>query len=298
MKEILAVGVILLFIGIAFTPSITQNVVKASQDDDLVEVTTQACGIKGYGDNAVKLTREQYQNLEEYLVEFRARLNQTTSREEAIPLFKDAVVELDRYGLLPWGMSVEKVQRLILGPYFNDRFTRCLKTLTNEPKKCLDNFENKFCLITGEARSYTIFQGLASLVSCSVLYIIAILFERFQENFIIPLVFISMITTVLSNNILTRPYIGTQIYYGKIYGDPSGTDYYPAEGSVWTDGIYGTKVINGPFYGRLNEKLPKLILPFEGYCLGAKGFTGLKLFYNSTVNYLGFALEVSLAPEL
>ena len=46
-------------------------------------------------------------------MEFRARLNQTSSREEAVPIFKDAVVELDKYGLLPSGMSVERVQKLI-----------------------------------------------------------------------------------------------------------------------------------------------------------------------------------------
>lgn len=39
MKKI-AVSIILLFIGIAFAPSINQSVVKASIDDDLVEVTT------------------------------------------------------------------------------------------------------------------------------------------------------------------------------------------------------------------------------------------------------------------
>jgi hypothetical protein len=63
----------------------------------------------------VKLTREQYQDLEQYLVEFRARLNQTTTREEAIPIFKGAVVELDKYGLLPKGMNAEKAQRLVTG---------------------------------------------------------------------------------------------------------------------------------------------------------------------------------------
>jgi hypothetical protein len=43
MKKILAIGVILLFIGVAVAPSINQSVATASQDDDLVEVTTQAC---------------------------------------------------------------------------------------------------------------------------------------------------------------------------------------------------------------------------------------------------------------
>jgi len=46
MKKGLVVSVILLFICVAIAPSINQSVVTASQDDDLVEVTTQACGIE------------------------------------------------------------------------------------------------------------------------------------------------------------------------------------------------------------------------------------------------------------
>ncbi len=70
-KKSFTIGLSILFIGVAVAPSINQNVVTASQDDDLVEVTTQACGIKGYGNTTVKLTREQYQNLDQYLVAFR-----------------------------------------------------------------------------------------------------------------------------------------------------------------------------------------------------------------------------------
>jgi len=113
-KKCLSIGIILLFVGVTIAPTINFNSVKASHEDDLVEVTTQACGIQGYGNTTVKLTREQYQNLAEYLVEFRARLNQTSTREEAVPIFKDAVVELDTYGLLPSEMSVEKVMRLVV----------------------------------------------------------------------------------------------------------------------------------------------------------------------------------------
>jgi hypothetical protein len=43
LRIYLAVGIILLFIGIAITPSINFHVVKASNDNDLIEVTTQAC---------------------------------------------------------------------------------------------------------------------------------------------------------------------------------------------------------------------------------------------------------------
>jgi hypothetical protein len=49
LKKIFVLGVILLFIGIAVAPSINFNIVKASQEDDFVEVTTQACGIEPWG---------------------------------------------------------------------------------------------------------------------------------------------------------------------------------------------------------------------------------------------------------
>jgi len=50
----LAVGIILLFVGIAIAPSINFNITKASDDNDPVEVTTQACDIKGYSNATVK----------------------------------------------------------------------------------------------------------------------------------------------------------------------------------------------------------------------------------------------------
>ncbi|HVO72986.1 MAG TPA: hypothetical protein VMT35_03120 [Ignavibacteriaceae bacterium] len=106
LRKGLAVGIILLFIGVAVAPSINSTVVKASDDNDLIEVTSQACGIQGFGNTTVKLTKQQYKDLEQYLVDFRARLNQTTTREETVPIFKDAVVELNKYGLLLKGLSV------------------------------------------------------------------------------------------------------------------------------------------------------------------------------------------------
>ena len=120
LRKCLAIGIILLFVGVTIAPTINFNTVKASQEDDLVEVTTQACGIQGYGNTTMKLTREQYQNLEQYLVDFRARLNQTTTRGEAVPIFKDAVVELDKYGLLPKGMSIKTTQKLVTSQFVNN----------------------------------------------------------------------------------------------------------------------------------------------------------------------------------
>ncbi len=141
IRKCLAIGIILLFVGVTITPTINFNTVKASTDDVRIEVTTQACGIQGYGNSTVKLTREQYQNLEAYLVEFRARLNQTSTREEAVPIFKDAVVELDKYGLLPKGMSIKTAQKLVISQLVNKRI--------NTKNSSDENNKNYFCLVTG-----------------------------------------------------------------------------------------------------------------------------------------------------
>jgi hypothetical protein len=146
IKRILAISIILLFLGIAVAPTINFNTVKASTDDDLVEIIIQACGIQGYGNTTVKLPREQYQNLEQYLVEFRDRLNQTSTREEVFPIFKDAVVELDKYGLLPKGMSVERAQRLVIG--IQNTVSSCLKEKPLLHNRINDsNNSNYLCLV-------------------------------------------------------------------------------------------------------------------------------------------------------
>ncbi len=120
----------------------------ASDNNDLVEVTSQACGIQGFGNTTVKLTKQQYHGLEQYLFDFRARLNQTSTREEAVPIFKNAVVELNKYGLLPKGMSVEKAQKLVTGEYL-PKWERQL--VARLGKNYLSNSTNEsyFCLVYG-----------------------------------------------------------------------------------------------------------------------------------------------------
>jgi hypothetical protein len=163
MKRLIAIGAIFLFIGVAVAPSINFTVVKASNDNDLVEVTTQACGIKGYGNTTVKLTREQYQNLEAYLVEFRVRLNQTSTREEAVPIFKEAVVELNKYGLLPRGTSVERAQRLVTTGYHIENIPYILK----KSNRGIVNICCLFAAETIDAFHLNIWTALGLIISLS-----------------------------------------------------------------------------------------------------------------------------------
>jgi len=313
IRKGLAVGIILLFIGVTIAPSINFTVVKASNDNNLVEVTTQACGIKGYGNTTMKLTRQQYQNLEQYLVDFRGRLNQTTTKEEVVPIFNEAVVELNKYGLLPKGMSVEKAQRLVTGLYQNTKLIKYLEKLLNKSGKSLLQEGNKLCLIYGKSKNNTYFQGPVSKAIYNLLAMPAILYDSIfdsTDGIAFPLLFFiavfflilaeinAYVFLKISENIRDLPHIGSIIYYGSVWWrPPEGPLYYPTEGSIWTIGSFGIKNWSGQFYG----KLPYLIDLVETFWAtlypGAYGFTGLRLYLNSSDFYFGFALNVNVGPE-
>jgi hypothetical protein len=263
MKKLLAVGVILLFIGVAVVPCINSTVVKSSTDNDLVEVTSQACGIQGFGNTTVKLTKQQYQDLEQYLVDFRARLNQTTTREEAIPLFKDAVVELNKYGLLPKGMSVEQAQRLVTGQSLSQK---CLNTIQKVLNRNYDNNsdQNLFCLFYGHLSGTFLepfYYKILDLVS-----------ESYFLSFILWL-FFSYIYDF-------QPFF---------FLCPIGfTQFGGAEGNVFTIGLLGLKSWKGNLIGEWRNS--------DNDYLAVVGYTGLVIKNSKTgfFIYLGTAMQVGI----
>jgi len=143
IKKLLAIGIILLFVGVTIAPTINFNTVKASTNDDLVEITTQACGIKGYGDTTVKLTRERANEIDLLFESINSKLNNATSREESIHIYLDAIIELDKYGLLPKGMSVEQAQRLATGWNHN-----LYKSIWKNHQEIFPKCVNAFCLLS------------------------------------------------------------------------------------------------------------------------------------------------------
>ena len=293
-RELMVLGIILLLIGTAIVPTINVQVVTASQDDDLVEVSTQACGIQGYGDTTVKLTREQYQNLESYLVEFRARLNQTSTRQEAIPIFKDAVVELDKYGLLPRGMSVEKAQRFVTHSYQNQNMMNGLKTVLPNLVFSQGDDGNLFCLIAG-ITNQTVFENPGGLFF-NWLY-------RYAENMIlwgIGLYMYFFLTVFCWLNPFAVP---NRISLSHLDGVLS-------EGWVTTIGLLGLKAFKGNMRGSLPIDGTRWVVGgTDGYASkkypAAVGFIGIKigintcdvfdyLFNGEFIMYLGSALWVDI----
>jgi hypothetical protein len=291
-RKCLAVGIILLFIGVAVAPSINSTIVKTS--NDFVEVTSQACGIQGFGNTTVKLTKEQYQNLEQYLVDFRARLNQTTTREEAVPIFKDAVVELNKFGLLPNGMSVEQAQNFIT---HNSKSTNALKKIPSVLSS--SGFSNSFCMIAGRATNCF----LAGFITSSLQLIISSLYDTTNSEILETILY--MISFLFFwfllfrnkwepfNEILSFFSIMSLLTFG-------GTDSYqgtnPTEGWIYTAGLQGIKNFSGSFFGKIHYPVTSM---FGTLYTGAFGFTGIKiqLSYRSWF-YLGFALKVNISHSL
>ncbi|UCD14202.1 MAG: hypothetical protein JSW60_01970, partial [Thermoplasmatales archaeon] len=156
VKKGLTVGVIFLFIGVAFASSINANIFEES---DLVEFTAEACGNPG-AKHTVKLTKQQAEEVKTLFNSIRKRLIESDSRKETVEIFKEAVVDLDKFGLLG-GLSVKQAQKLVTGSYQNMRTTKFLEKMYNNFQTSIEKNENWFCLIAGRTTN-TFFEGRMS----------------------------------------------------------------------------------------------------------------------------------------
>ena len=267
MKKLLVIGIILLFIGVTIAPTINFNTVKASQEDDLVEVTTQACGITGYKDTTMKLTREQYAELQNLFDEVQTQLDATDSPEEALPIYYNAIVELNKYGLLPQGMSVETAQNLVTGGYKH----------AFQPKsfqKPTDNLTNALCFVLCRFPSYDVeIYGPLTLLALAIsipLGVFLIKIAHVQSFFAFAIIIIALLCLSMASP-LKFMCIASLGLYNLIFAND---EIY---GEVNTCGILGAPSIEGRMKGVM------------------VGFTGLRFpvnidTENETLILLGFSL--------
>ena len=142
MKKLLSIGIILLFFGLAVFPSINANNIQNSINDDLIEVNVEVSGINGFKPNTVKLTRQQYDKVKNIFREVQTKLESTEKMIDAIPIYYNAVIELNNYGLLPDEMNVETAQKLVTGGYKD-------KESTNFFRETSDTNQNYLCFLVG-----------------------------------------------------------------------------------------------------------------------------------------------------
>jgi hypothetical protein len=298
----LVISVVILFIGVAVAPSINFTVVKASNDDDLVEVTSQACGINGFGDTTIKLTREQYQNLEQYLVDFRGRLNQTTTREEAVPIFKEAVMELNTYGLLPKRMDVKQAQRIVTRSLYGSHMSGVLTRLLSAYRSQNDSNFNAVCLIAGKT-NLTCFLSIGFVLLENIFNFLYYNFNL-NENLLLLIAFLCLQLVWTSNinpfSLTNRFYLGYRNLYNPDY-------ILMSSGWITTIGSQGIKRTQGDMIGSLPIKhfyYSGGPFPANEYYPAVLGFLGIKIrltndnFFLNKFFYLGSALSVNISTEI
>jgi hypothetical protein len=268
IKKLLAIGIIFLFIGVAVAPSINSSFVKASKDNDLVEVTSQACGISRFENNqkkTVSLSEVEYQQLDAYLTEFQSRLNASCSLDETKSLFKEALQKLNSFGLIPHGVSPELV------------YSRICRNLPKHIPGCTIEFgrnqvKNYCCLVTGKATMVRydrlILALLASIVPANLLVLLPVVFYYIPAG----------IGLVVS--------LGLWYYYV----------YFPSVGTIYTYGVNGQYSNNGSLWGTL--PLPWFYFGFSNCAPALLGFTGVHLYLpksgpNEEDFFIGFTLIAS-----
>jgi len=288
----LVIAVIFLFIEVAVAPNINFILAKASSDSDFIEVTSQACGIKGFDNTTIKLTRQQYQNLQYYLVDFRTKLNRTTTKEEAVLIFNETVVELNKYGLLPKGMTIQQTQRLTTGGYKNEYQPLFLEKNYVTPFPLFNL--NFCCLVAGITNNTAFFDPVLFLflgIPISVLWyfwgiISLFLFYPVIIDFLIIRGIYSLLFFLSQMNPISP---GCSIGLGNDNG--------PANGWLFTIGLLGIRFWrNDAFRGNCMYYtfLSRFTELFTGksYNVGAIGFSGLKLLLDPIEKkffYFGFA---------
>ena len=279
-KKLVGIFIFSLILGVIFIPGITATreiVEKKDLNNDLVEITVEVVN----REHKILLTSDQAVELENLIERTKTRLDKATTLEETSQIFDETVISLYELGLLPDGISVEDAQRLVNG---NNRFSRLgkvLNHLSSSKPGLLDDESNLFCLIAG-ATSNTFFYPLSLRVSFYMLYN--------QENDLVMM--LSLILALLSMPLwglwsLSPVVFGNNACLGSAFGWG-----FPSSGWVFTIGLKGINIWDGSFYGGITSVWTFI---FENR-VGFRGFTGLKIKYNSQIEcfYLGYVTEVKL----
>lgn len=216
-----------------------QASIQMSENKDLVKFTTEVCGLNG-DRQTVKLTQQEANEVEALFDLIRNKLNNTESREEAEEIFKDAVVELDKYGLLG-GLSVKQAQRLVTGGYKTPRISRFIDRISD--KIPVDNNSNILCIISGEAE----YPGPV----CPSVFVIFNLFKLLPWPSI-------LLALLLSCRLIIDFFVPFSFGALSIMGSYDSYDgnYTPSYGYIETFGLNGKKVWDGNLYGQIVWSYP------------------------------------------
>ena len=296
MKKVLVIGIIFLFVCVAIQPGIIADESVEQVNSELVEITVEICKIDRSSNHTIFLTKEQVDELENLINSFEIELDTVDNSIEIETIFKNTVVSLNGLGLIPEDMNIEDAQQLVTGKKQDKRLVRFFKRCYDKHMDSSGNKENFLCLIAGSTGD-TYFQGPIARIAYDTWHSLIDYFWNFE---IILHLLISKISDILFLYLTLGGFIwgiiplsfGYEIGFGCEYETPDITEYYPAEGRVFTLGLNKKKFFRGSFFGDIPlRQFPTILF----WCYpGALGFTGIKIGLWGRHVYLGSALWVKV----
>ena len=197
LSRLVTIIVIFLFIVLAIAPSIHANISKSVMVSNQIEITTKICGIRGIKPHTVKLSQEEADELDALFDSIEVRLNGVKTRDEAVEIFNDAIIEFDNYGLLG-DLSVKQVQKLVTGRFQNSRLIIPLERIYRKIHGPLDVEENLNCLVAGNTNNTAIMSILFPpflflFPKFEKLLRFIIIFDQIRPLFLLPVTLIEII---------------------------------------------------------------------------------------------------------
>ncbi len=240
---------------------INQSVVKASQEDDLVEVTTHACGKLSVRPQVIKVSSQQAQEIQAIFEQVKTDLANVTTKQEAIAVFDQAVVALDKYGALGT-LSIQQAQRLVTGPFK----TYPLYIQHQQAQPISGVAENYFCLVCGFSDN-TFPMGVIGYIPFFPYIMMGYHFWPFQ--------------------LLGPVVVGTSWWVNE---GGSGDD--PAHGFMFSFGLNGFRGKIGTFTGALRT---------DGYSIGPESldcYIGMNTFSGLTLGLYDVNMVLGFTPHI
>jgi len=255
--------------------SFSSVVAKVSTEDELVEFDVEFSGLGKK--HKVKLTQQEASKFELLFDDIEQRLSEVETREEAEYIYKEAIVELDKYGLLG-RFSVKQTQEIIFGKY-----KESYKYEIQHDNLFYNEIHNSNCLVLGKNLICTKFYPSSSIHDRLIEIFNEIYREKGLEE---AYAFLRRAYFIYNWMPIKSDY---NIGFGAAGGIPGIYEYdYPALGTVFTNGAEGIRFITGDISGTLGRIYPYHLNPTDK--CGVRGFTGIRI-----LNwYIGSAEEVGL----
>ena len=257
-------AVIFILVSVSVAPSIYAD---TTPEEEYVEFTTEVCGFPGFKPKTIRLKLKQAYEVETIFENLREQMDSSTSIEKTIQICNNAIVKLDRYGLLG-RLSIRQAQSLIMGQF---QFFR-KKHILDTSKVGLNGDSNSNCLVVGLTDS-TMIESLNSVL------IEKLKNELYQERPILSaIIFVISFYLYAYENIFKLFFLNGFIRFAG-----------PAEGWVKTYGGKGSISWNGTLYNGFKDSF--------GFWTAIAGFSGIKItlsFDDGKHFYLGYAKEVGI----